>query len=245
MKKPTLLILLLITILSCKNADENSDKSQSSLIEVSENEQNGIDNVLNYYGGELAYKFGYSLSTDKGKEKYFELQLDKSNVIEKWRNNPDLIGSNIAYLFYKNLDEEEQNEYDIIRANLTFNDGQQNKFTYSTETLNKVDKKMTFVNEIIDEIQSGEFQKIEPYLNNELVKYDKDELISRLEAVDPNFGELKEFRPLGFKIAKQKNGIEILHISGAVIRTKANHEFSVDLDLNSDEKEIYQLQYKL
>ena len=81
-------------------------------------------------------------------------------------------------------------------------------------------------------------------LNNELVPFDKDELISRLKEVEPQFGNILEFRLFGFKITEIKDK-ELMHISAAIIRDKQNNEFSVDIDFNSEKYELYQLQYKL
>jgi len=80
--------------------------------------------------------------------------------------------------------------------------------------------------------------------NNELVSFNKEEIIPRLIELKSQFENTKEYRFFGFKIVSYK-GVQILHLSGILLREKQNHEFSIDIDFKSDKDKLYQLQYKL
>jgi hypothetical protein len=106
---------------------------------------------------------------------------------------------------------------------------------------------MNLVNKVVALIKAKNFDGLSSLLNDTaIVSYDKKELIANLKSADPQFGNVTEgFRPYGFRINKAKDSTEVLHMSGAIIRDKQSHEFSVDLDLNGKDDIIYVLQYKL
>ena len=233
-------------ITSCGNKREGEQKTGvlSNFMSITDNEDAGVKEILDYYGGYCKYAVGVSASTKDGNKKYFELEMSQSDAIEELSDKIEMPASNIAYLFYKNLKEENEN-YDEIHSVIIFKDGTKKTFEYSTEQLGKVNNRMKTVNKVVELINSNDFLTLKSMLNIEFVEYDKDELITNLENMNPKFGKVTEFNPYGFRINKTKNGTEILHVSGAMIRELQNNAFSVDLNLNSDKEEIYLLQYKL
>lgn len=249
MKKTGLLILIAFIVNACGTKHEGEEKPTllSNALSITDNEDKGVKEILDFYGGYCKYAVGGSASTNDGTKKFFELELSKSDAIETRAKVAEMPASNIAYLFYKNLNNEEQNNYNEIRTVLIFADGSKMSFEYPTQQLELVKKKMILVNKVVGLIKDKKFDALEPMLiDTALVKYDKKELIAKLKSVDPDYGNVtKDFVPFGFRINKLKNGIDVLHISGAVVRDKQSNEFSVDLDLNSTEDKIYILQYKL
>lgn len=240
------LIIIVFLITSCGKKREGEQKTGllSNFMNITDNEDAGIKEILAFYGGYCKYAVGASASTKDGKKKYFELEMSQSDVLEENANRIEMPASNIAYLFYKNLKEEKSN-YDEIHAVIIFKDGTEKTFEYSTDKLELVQNRMDLANKTVDLLTNKDYDNLKLLLNNELVNYDKDELISNLIKFEPQFGDIKEFRPFGFRVNKNKNGMSILHISGALIREVQNSEFSVDIDLNSENEEIYLLQYKL
>lgn len=246
------LLIFTITILlgsSCVRKHEGEQKTSllSNFISISDNEDKGVKEILSFYGGYCEYSLGASASasTETEKKKYFELKLTKSELIEELANKVEMVASNSAYLFYKNLTEERE-KYDEIHVLIGFKDGDEMLFKYSTDDLEKIDKRIELVEKIVGLIKDKEFEAIRPYLNTELFDYSKDELISGINRVDSQFGKVTDgFMTYGFRIRTMDNGKQILHQSCVILRDVQNHEFSLDIDLNSDKEEIYLLQYKL
>jgi hypothetical protein len=240
------LIICVFLITSCGNKREGEQKTGllSNFIDITDNEDAGVKEILDFYGGQCKYAIGASASTKEGNKKYFELEMSQSDAIEKLADKMEMPASNIAYLFYRNLKDEKEN-YDEIHSVIIFEDGTKKTFEYSTKQLGLVHNRMKTVNKVVELISSNDFQTLKSILNNELVGFDKDEIITNLENMNPKLGKVIEFNPYGFRINKSKSGIEILHISGAMIRELQNNAFSIDLDLNSEKEEIYLLQYKL
>ena len=243
-----ILSILICTFLitSCGNKRDGEQKTGllSNFISLTDNEGAGVKEILDFYGGQCKYAIGASASTKDGKKKYFELEMTKSEVLEENANRIEMPASNIAYLFYRNLKEEKEN-YDEIHSVIIFEDGTKKTFEYSTETLELVNERMTLVNHTVDLMTNKDYDSLKSILNAELFEFDKNEFITNIKKFEPQLGEIKEFRPFGFRIREAKNGINLLHVSGALIREIQNNEFSVDMDLNSEKQELYLLQYKL
>lgn len=234
-------------LVGCVDRKEGEEKTSllSNFISISDNEDKGVKEILEFYGGECEYSFGASASTDKGKLKYFELEMRKSSAIEKYSHVAQMPASNIAYLFYRNL-KSEKNNYDEIHTVIKFADGSQVTFKYPVQELEIVSDRMPVVEKIIAKMKNKDFEGIKASLNDEsLIKYDKNELVLNMEQLEPSFGQVKEFVPYGFRIEEFGDNKRILHISGAVMRDKQNHEFSADFDLDAPKEELLRIEYQL
>ncbi|MBU2947016.1 hypothetical protein [Zobellia uliginosa] len=242
-----ILSLLICTFLitSCGNKRDGEQKTGilSNFIDITDNEDAGVKEILDFYGGQCKYAIGASASTKDGSKKYFELEMSQSEAIEERLNKVHLPSSNIAYIFFKNLKEEKKN-YDAIHVVLISEDKSEQEFKFPISTLEQVQQRMALNDKTINILKEKKFEELKPMLNNELITFDKEELISRLMELEPQFGDVKEYRFFGFKVVPYK-GTEILHLSGALLRENQNHEFSIDIDFKSDKDELYQLQYAL
>ncbi|WP_336129233.1 hypothetical protein [Mesoflavibacter sp. CH_XMU1422-2] len=236
---------LVFLLTSCGNKREGEEKTGllSNLVSITDNENNGIEEILGFYGGRCEYSIGVSASTSDGTKKYFEIEMSQSDAIDKRLDKVYLPSSNIAYRFYKNLKEEKKN-YDEIKVVLISKDNKKQEFNFPITLLEKAEKRIKVAEKTVSLLKEKQFEELKEMLNNELVAFDKEELIPRLKEFEPQLGNILEFRLFGFKITEIKDK-ELMHISGAIIRDKQNNEFSVDIDFNSDKYELYQLQYKL
>ena len=102
-----ILSILICTFLitSCGNKRDGEQKTGllSNFISITDNEDAGVKEILDFYGGQCKYAVGVSASTEDGKKKYFELEMSGSDAIEERLDKPKLPSSNIAYIFYKNV----------------------------------------------------------------------------------------------------------------------------------------------
>lgn len=241
-------LLFLIFFCSCKPKHQGEKKTGllSNLVSITDNEDKGIKEIIAFYGGECEYGVEKKVYTDKDNETNFWLKFSKSASVDSLAKVAELPGSNIAYIFYKNLDKE-KSSYNQIQSELIFGDGGTMKFSYTVAQLEKVKSKIQLVDKIVSLIKNKNFTDIKNYLivDTTLFKYDKDILISNLQKAEPEFGNASDFIPYGFKFSKAENGEEILHISGLIKRDKQSNYFSVNLDPNSLKDEVYSLNYQL
>ena len=237
MKFPLLFIVLFSLFLSaCK----------PNLLSITDNEDKGIKEVIGFYGGQCEYGVEKKVSTDKGSETKFWLKFSKSAFIDSIEKMAELPCSNIAYLFYKNLGKEKSN-YTGIQSEIIFGDGESLKLDYTISQLEKVKSKIKLVDKIVALIKNKDFKSIKNYLapDTTMFKYDREMLLVNLQKAEPDFGNAKEFIPYGFKFSKTSDGKEVLHISGAIKRDKLSNYFSVNLDPDTLQDEIYTLDYQL
>lgn len=237
---------LLFMSIFCVKKREGEQKTGmfSQLLKISDNEDKGIKAVLTAYGGYCEYLLGKSVDSKDGNDKYFKLKLSKSDLVENYKSHPKILASGIAYTFYSNL-VEEKNNYTEIHSVLIFNDGNEVTYEYPASTLEKVYQKMNIVDSVVQAIKSKDFNNLKPILDNQSIfKYDKDELIRSLKKIDLEFGNVKSFIVHGFKIDKLENGMELLHVMGVLKRDIRNHEFRMDLDINSKSNQAFMVDYK-
>ncbi|MBI3260449.1 MAG: hypothetical protein HYZ54_13400 [Ignavibacteriae bacterium] len=85
MKKVHIILFVILFVTSCAEKRNGEQKKGliSNLVGITDNEDNGIKEILKYYGGECNYSVRFSASSSEGKKKYFELVLSQSEVIEK------------------------------------------------------------------------------------------------------------------------------------------------------------------
>jgi hypothetical protein len=249
MTKLRLYILLItsLTLSSCGDRHEGEQKPTllSNLVSISDNEDKGVKEILEYYGGQCKYAIGATASTDNGSVKYFELEISGSEVIEKYSNIAAMPSSNIAYLFYRNL-KDEKNKYDQIHAVLILKDNSKITYKFSKEKLEIVDQKMNIVNKVVALLKEKNYGGIKSMLTSDttFINLDKEKYIANITNADPQFGNIKEFTPYGFRFDETEDGSELLHISGILRRDKQSNEFSVIIDPKSTKDEIIVMEYK-
>jgi hypothetical protein len=205
------------------------------------NEQNGIREVTNFYGG----KCGYTTGT-QGDKRFFKLEISGSGALDSNMQITELNASNIALLFYKEL-RAERSSYNEIRAAIQFSDGRKIVKTYSTDKLETVVSKMLVVMKIAGLLHDKKYDEIGSMLNENsgFATYDKGKLIGQIKSAEAKLGNVKQFIPYGFIFIKAENKKLVLHISGVLVRDVQNNEFSVDFDPASNKDEAFFLNYKL
>ena len=153
--------------------------------------------------------------------------------------------SNIAYLFYSNL-KDEKSKYDQIHTVLILKDNSKIDYKFSKEKLEIVDQKMNIVNKVVALLKEKNFDGIKSMLTSDttFINLDKEKYIANITSADPQFGNIKEFTPCGFRFDETEDGSELLHISGILRRDKQSNEFSVTIDPKSTKDEIIVMEYK-
>ena len=246
-----LTVLVIFFCIGCGNSREGEIKPSlaSNLFSITDNEDKGIKDIIAFYGGYCEYSVGKVVASNENNQKYFEIKLSKSEGLDKYETQAMMPISNIAFRFFKFLNEKERTNYTHIKPVLLFASGAQQEKKVAVSELQLVHDKIMIIEELVQVIRKKKFGDLGKYLNdkNSYVSYDKNELISNLEKFDSQFGNVMEegFRLFGYNIKNLDNGIEVLHISGFIVRDKQSNEFSVDFDLNSQKREVLMLNYRL
>jgi hypothetical protein len=212
---------------------------------LTENEDKGIKEIIGFYGGQCEYGVEKKANAMEGSKTNFWIKFSKSADIDSLQKIAEMPASNMAYIFYKNLDKEKTN-YDEIESELVFGNGESLKFNYPLSNLEKVKVKIELVNKIVQIIKEKKFKSLKNYMNADTVLFKVDDqlLISKLEGADRDLGNVVGFTPFGFTFSKV-NGVEILHIAGLVKRDKKSHYLSVNLNPDDLTEHIYSVDYSL
>lgn len=232
--------VLILMLVSCGN------QSEKSLL-LTENENKGLKEILDFYGGVCDYKVHTAISTENGKRKSFEIEISGSKVVEQYSERPVMAASNIAYLFYKNL-KEERNMYDEMNIILAFNNGKKVSFNFLTKQLELVDKRMGVAHRIVENLKNKKFADISSMIRSTPENIiDKDEVTTTLMTTESGLDTItKGFQPLGFKVFTSRDGQEVLHLSGVILREQSKHTaFSIELDINGSNDEVRLLKYDI
>jgi len=213
------------------------------ILTLTNNEDKGIKDVLAFYGGYCKYSVGMSTSTEDGTKKYFELEMSKCDVAEKYFTAaPEFPAYGAIYTFYSDLKSESKN-YDEIHGVLIFNNGRKYQYSLSRDTLELIAAKMKVFNEIVNLIKTKDFDGIRPLLNSDsYTDSAKTQLISNLKTIDSQFGNVKSFLFYGFRIEKY-NDYNVLNILGGLLRDKQDSQLSLKIDMRPSEDKIHFLDY--
>jgi len=243
MKRSLQLIIIISLFFSAckpKHAGKNKAALLSESGDITVNEDRGIKEIIAFYGGQCEY--GVSITNN---ETDFWLKFSHSPSIDSLPNLADLSCANIAYLFYKNLNGEE-NSYNHIQSELILGNGEDIKQSYTIHQLEKVKAKIGVVNKIVDLIREKNFKGIRDHLiiDTSLYKFDEASLVPNLQKAEIQFGKPKQFVPYGFAFFSSSRGKELLYLSGMIKReTGMSSFFNVNLDPNSTDDKIYTLNY--
>jgi hypothetical protein len=232
MKLTLFTILTLLTLSGC-----------SHILKLTKNEDKGVKDILNFYGGRCEYSVGFIASTTDGTKKYFELKLTGSDVAEKYFSSaPEFQVYGMAYMFFNDLKSENKN-YDEIHSIVVLKNGQECQITLSRDTLGLIADKINVFNQVADLIKAKNFNGIKPLLNpDSYTDSAKNQLIYNLKVADSEFSNVKTFWFYGFRF-ENYNNYNVINFIGAFIRDKQDSQLSVKVDLKESEDNIHFLDY--
>jgi len=220
--KKIILILGLLMLNSCGND-----------VGVTENEINGVQQALNFYGGKCHRHKGVSASTDIGNSTFFELEMFESELLELFKPFPQVPSSNIAYLFYNGLGDEKKN-YNQVRVKINFSDGTNYKSNYSDKQLKEYDDVKPVLFEVAKMLKENKYKELSDRFVSDVDV--KDEQIKlAFEPQNKQYGNIKETQLHGFQIINDETYGELIQIMGVLIRETNDTRLSVVINKKSKE----------
>ena len=178
-------ILLIGLLTACNN------------VVVTKQEEKAVGVVLDFYGGICNRKKGFH-SKNGSKETYFELEMSKSKIIEQFSSMLELPASNIAYLFYSNL-KEEQDNYTEVHVTIKLTKGETYKFIYKSKDLKEIEKFTPILEEVSSKFKSQDIVGILSDFDKEIAKDIDVELFEKTcFKVDSAFGKINKTYFHGF-----------------------------------------------
>ncbi len=206
MNKILILLLLSITLISCKKN-----------IGVTEKEVNAVQQVLNFYNGECLRHKGIEFKNGETKT-YFELEMSKSPLLESNATNLKPHAANIAYLFYTSLDDEKTN-YNQIRVKINLQNGTTSQYSYSDKEIEEIEKLMPKIDNISQLIKNKDFETL-TNLFDKTLELETSQIAELFNKLDNQFGNVKQDQFQGFEFKEMKDIGQVITINVAQVREK-------------------------
>jgi hypothetical protein len=211
---------------------------------ASKNELKGVQEIVNFYGGSVNYSKGAKTSTVKGENTgaYFQIELDSTNI-KKYFETADLPAANCAYLFYHSLSEKEKNNYSFIRVIIP-EYSRTEKYEFRTETLQKVEQCMPVLDRVVACLKDRQYKMLPP-LFNPIIPADslsEEKIREPQQSIDSTYGRIRSFALQGFYFQDANIGgqsVSLLRLTGNLVREKQNTNFSITVDPDLKERNLY------
>lgn len=241
-----IVVALLFASYGTKHPGEQKPTLASHFLSITDNEDKGIKEIIGFYGGECEYGFSKSVGINSENKNAFWLEVRKSEPIDNSTVKPELIGSNIAYLFYRNL-KDEKNRYAEIQVKVKRTNGETFDFSYPISTLEVATTRREVVEKIYFFIKNRDFKSLNDHIqiDPEITETSREEIVSNVKQAEVDFGPIKELVPYGFDFITLKNGRQVLYFAGILFRENEKNKspFTVVLDPKSTDDKIYFLNY--
>ena len=127
-----------IILNSCNLSESDQELMDVMSPSVTESEFNAVDSVLKFTGGVCQREKGFEGLGEERRD-YFRLILE-SEGLESYNGYLEMPASNVAYIFYSNLSEEDKNKYEDIKVILKMPSGTSDEYIYTTSELDEMIK---------------------------------------------------------------------------------------------------------
>lgn len=173
--------IVAVVLIGCvtKHNGEKKTGLLSNFVSISDNEDRGVKEIIATYGGQCEYGFKSVVSTE-GNKQLFWLKFTKSQLLDTFPNLAKLAPANIAYIFFKNLDNERTN-YDAIESEVILYNNESMKLRYDLGLLETVKQKYSVLESLVELIKNKDFETIKTRLtiDTSLYNFDKIEFVNK------------------------------------------------------------------
>ncbi|GIQ61416.1 hypothetical protein Flavo103_45510 [Flavobacterium collinsii] len=221
------MVLILLSLISC-----NKNK------ELPNNENEAVQQVLNFYNGECKKSKGATFKNGKTKS-YFELEISKSTLLNSDLKNLKSHSANIAYLFYSSLMNAEA--YDDIKIKINLSQGNSEQFSYSNEELTEIKKLQPFINKLIEQVKIKKYDELAKSFEK-TVNVNPENLEELFSKVEKEYGIIKKSQFQGFEFKKANEFGNVIVIKEAFIFERL--AISMNIILKRDNSKIIALEFE-
>ena len=214
----TLVLVLFVSLTSCGD------------LLVTDNEAAGSMKVVEFYGGKCERSKGFNTGTDEN-ETYFTLALSESDLVNSYAEMLELPASNVAYLFFNELKEEQAN-YTHVNVELSVPNQLTQEFEFSAKDLKEICQFVPRFDQISKHLKDKEYQEVlGSFSKGDQEILSPSEIDSSCTQVDSAYGEIQETQFQGFSFFENEmDGRSVVELFGINIRENMNTPFKLYLD---------------
>ena len=230
-------ILSIILFISCTEEKPKTETQVPSkkVLTKQDNEKISAQAIVDFYGGEIEVSPGVFMNEGKN-EKYIQIELRKSELIESYIDMLDIPASNIAYLFYAGL-QSKAIEYDFIKVLIATKNGTQKMFNFYIKDINDVPEYVETLNKISDLLRDKNASSLHSLFNPEIGKELSEATLNQyITSQDSIYGKISETQFQGFsKFETEDDHQLVIQLYGIMIRSKENCPICVFIDRETKE----------
>lgn len=219
-------ILIFYCLISCNKKDSLK------------NEENAVQQVLNFYNGECLKSKGFELENGSNIS-FYELEISNSELLNLKSQNLRKHSANIAYLFYSNLNNEKKN-YDKIKVKINLSDGDVQEFSYSSDDLVEVEKIKTYRNQIVKNIMDNDYSSLIKMFDDS-VSIKQEELSDLFSSIELQYGKVVKTQFQGFEYRESNNFGEVIVLNEALLYDKT--ALSMDIIFNKENMKVIAIEF--
>lgn len=207
-------------------------------------EVQAVQNVLNFYGGQCNRHKGFKKTSGEETETYFELEMSGSELIEFYSDKLALPASNIAYIFYSSLNEEQAN-YTNVKVKINLADNKSHRYSYTASDLIEIEKSIPILQSVSENIKAKDYDLLDSQFDVEAFPDLTPSLIkSYCAPYDSAYGEIEKTQFQGFAFFESEGDKKpLVHIGGMMKREKNN--VPISLIINRENLKVGVLKFEL
>lgn len=211
-------------------------------VSVTEAEIQAVQSVLDFYGGVCHRHKGFN-SENGVTDTFFELEMSDSELLESYSNILEFPASNIAYLFYSNLNEE-QDKYTQVKVKINLANGESYEYSYQADDLKEMEKLTPVLQTVSDKIKSEDYNGLLSHFDKDIASnLNSNQLKAYCSPYDSTYGKVDKTQFQGFAFfAGNKDNRPLAHLVGIMRREKENTPISLYIDRKSGQ--IMTLKYE-
>jgi len=211
--KPILSIILLTVLVSCTKSEKQ--KSITNISEIYKSKISYTTNKRQVTNGKVIWEYTVVVPISKLLD-----SLPKATAT-----------SNIAFLTFKNFNENEKKRYSIINVLLISSQKDTIKNSYDIPILETIVPKHNTYQKFSEYIINGDFNELNTLKNNKDIPESISDLIRGLiKNAESNSGKIIAYQPVTIAVSKDNVG-EIFQFNGFLIFEKGNKKhYSISID---------------
>ena len=221
MKK--IIVIVLIGILAaCNNS-----------VLITDTEVDAVQSVLDFYGGICNRHKGFE-TKDGEKQTYFTLEMSESRLLDNYSEILEMPASNIAFLFYSNLNSEKDN-YTHVKVKINLSNGESYEYKYSVVDLNEILRLTPILQEASNYIKAQNYQELLSLFETDIASTISPSMLKNYcEPYDSIYGLTKHTQFQGYALfTSEKDQRELVQLGGIMTRKKENTAISLFIDRKS------------
>jgi hypothetical protein len=213
---------------------------------ITDNEQAGLDEIQQLYGGQVSFKIGTVASTKPTDVQGKVLEIDvKDADLTKYGDNFGLPASKSALLMYRRMSEAEKTDYDGLQVVLQ-NGTIARKFNFRMPVLAQAERADTQLKMLLDAWRQHQYQAVANCWNQAaLTGPDRTGLVDAVVRQGEKIGPIASFTPegyFGFSTSARGKTEELVNVAATITAPSGSSQqmtFCVNPQLAISEPFLY------